>query len=103
MPTFELHGYESAALSPKMYHLHQRIVECLTGAPYLEDLVIMRQPTTVMTWDHKTTQFIRVWLAKGTEQYGVDIVERLEPLNVRIELCPMVEFQFRPKRTPQTA
>lgn len=85
MPNLELHGFDT--ISPV---LRAKIRGLFEDAPYYKEIVLSYQGSYVVNLhDYQKAPFIRVW---ATSQKEVDdIVRRLDPLDIDIELPPLLD------------
>ena len=85
MPNLEFHGFDT--ISPL---LRAKIKSLFEDAPYFKEMVLSYQGSYVVNLhDYKKAPFIRVW---ATNQKEVDdVIKRLDPLDIDIELPPLLD------------
>lgn|GEM_PF-1903633 len=94
MPNIEIHGFHLES------HLQRKIWELLEGAPYLDKVVVSYSDTHVVDAKGVSQPFLRIWATERPQRN--DIVRRLEPLDIDIELPPLLDT-FVPRISVQEA
>src|SRR3989338_7012728 len=85
MPNLEFHGFDT--ISPT---LRAKINDLFKDAEYYKEIVLSYQGSYVVyLHDYQKAPFIRIWATK--EKEVDDIVRRLDPLDINIQLPPLLD------------
>ncbi|HEY6019433.1 MAG TPA: hypothetical protein VIY48_05890 [Candidatus Paceibacterota bacterium] len=89
MPNIEIHGYrEIDHETIAAYQLQDKIQGLLENTPYAESVVITQANTSSVGYQNIAVRYLRIWLSKNDAAHIKDLLERLAPLQIRIE-CVM--------------
>jgi hypothetical protein len=89
MPTIDINGF-SKTLPVEIgqaEELQEKIWKALEGASYYDETLITRGGDYAAN-SKGSIVFLRLWLRRGDD--AVDILMRLEPLNIRTQVFPIV-------------
>ena len=95
MPTIEINGFSKTLPSEidQARKLQRQIWEVLEGADYYEDTLLICGSDCVTSPKGKIV-LLRLWLRRGDD--AIDILGRLEPLNIRTQVSSNVMTELLP-------
>lgn len=94
MPTIEIYGVRGKTrLGSKITTLAREISNLFSDAPYAGEIVVSQIPSIVRTLNGVDAPFLRIVASAAARKAHLnDILSRLEPLNMDIEVAPLVKF-----------
>lgn len=99
MPNIEARGLRSYQ-NDDLRVLFARIWQLLEGASYAEETVVSFVESVVLDQKQEHQPFLRIWTTSEVDR--TDIVRRLEPLDMGIELPPLLD-RYIPSKSEQEA
>lgn len=99
MPNIEIHGLRPEIHDiKKANELQRKIWSLLEDAKYFDDAVVSYGNIQVTSAGGDTQPYLRIWTTDESDRN--DIVRRLEPLDIGIELPPLLD-RYIPSKTEQ--